>query len=130
MLTLSHSGDDLAKSLGVLTISRTPKEHFSDKGVIINEIFDGAECDNCPDQCPGFTPHSWRYVYRLIFLLYFKQTFSLIRYLELNTHYSTIKQILLSLPRSKALDDFTVFKRNETHNTLEFGNKTKIADAG
>lgn len=31
MLTLSHSGDDLAKSLGVLTISRTPKEHFSDK---------------------------------------------------------------------------------------------------
>lgn len=32
MLTLSHSGDDLAKSLaGALTITRTPKEQFSDK---------------------------------------------------------------------------------------------------
>lgn len=61
MLTLSHSGDDLAKSLaGALTITRTPKDQFSDKGVIINEIFDGAECDDCPDQCPGFTPHAWR----------------------------------------------------------------------
>lgn len=60
MLTLSHSGDDLAKSLaGALTITRTPKEQFSDK-VIINEIFDGTECDECPDQCPGFTPHAWR----------------------------------------------------------------------
>lgn len=30
------------------------------QGVIISEIFDGAECDNCPDRCPGFTPHAWR----------------------------------------------------------------------
>lgn len=32
MLTLSHSGDDLAKTLaGALTITRTPKDQFSDK---------------------------------------------------------------------------------------------------
>lgn len=31
MLTLSHSGDDLAKSLGALTISRTPRDQFSEK---------------------------------------------------------------------------------------------------
>lgn len=36
MLTLSHSGDDLAKSLaGALTITRTPKEQFTDKVRVI-----------------------------------------------------------------------------------------------
>lgn len=30
------------------------------QSLIINEIDDGADCENCPSQCPGFKAHEWR----------------------------------------------------------------------
>lgn len=32
------------------------------QGVRIKEVSEGRPCDNCPELCPGFIPHSWRYV--------------------------------------------------------------------
>ncbi|XP_037978328.2 prickle planar cell polarity protein 3-A isoform X2 [Plutella xylostella] len=30
------------------------------EGVRIKEVSEGRPCDNCPELCPGFIPHSWR----------------------------------------------------------------------
>ncbi|CAD0198048.1 unnamed protein product [Chrysodeixis includens] len=57
----STNEDDVEDMIGYLNELRTCGSGDMIEGVRIKEVSEGRPCDNCPELCPGFIPHAWRY---------------------------------------------------------------------